>query len=135
METLLSTPTPTELTPQIGNRTEFAEDDRAVLILDVNGLIRTCNKAAAKLMECSTSKLVWQHVSNFLPQLAGIQLIQDDHLNPRLRFLSRVGHRFALEKPNGGHMVSKVFFNDLDNAGRHSVRLIICPDDKRELLS
>jgi len=130
MATLLNTPT--ELASQFGNHTGFSEDDRAVLTLDANGLIRSCNKAAAKLMDCSTSKLVWQHVSNFLPQLADTQLMQDGHLNPRLRFLSRVGHRFALAMPNGGQIASKIFFNDLDNAGRHNVRLIICPDDRRE---
>ena len=133
MATLLNTPT--ELASQFGNRTEFTEDDRAVLTLDANGLIRNCNKAAAKLMKCSTSMLVWQHVSNFLPQLMDTQLMQDGHLNPRLRFLSRVGHRFALAMPNGGHIASRIFFNDLENAGRHNLRLIICPDDRHELSS
>jgi hypothetical protein len=127
--------TPTEIASQFGNHTEFTEDERAVLTLDANGLIRNCNKAAAKLMKCPTSRLVWQHVSNFLPQLANTQLMQDGHLNPRLRFLSRVGHRFALAMPNGGQIASRIFFNDLDNAGRHIVCLIICPDDKLELSS
>lgn len=133
MATLLNTPT--EMASQFGNRNPFPEDDRAVLTLDVNGLIRNCNKAAAKLMECPTSQLVWQHVSNLLPQLADTELMQNGHINPRLRFLSRVGHRFQLAMPGGGHASGRIFFNDLENAGRHNLRLIICPDDRHEFSS
>ncbi|HSI21639.1 MAG TPA: hypothetical protein VK959_01335 [Methylophilaceae bacterium] len=121
--------TSTEPVSEFGNPTAFQEEERAVLNLDVDGLIRSCNKAAAKLMECPTSLLVWQHVSNILPQLAGTKLMQDGHVNPRLRFLSRVGHRFELAMPGGRYMSSRIFFNDLENSGRHNVRLIICLDD------
>lgn len=127
MATLLNTST--ETVTEFGNHTAFQEDERAVLTVDINGLIRSCNKAAAKLMECPTSLLVWQHVSNILPQLGDIQLMQGGHVNPRLRFLSRVGHRFELAMPGGRYMSSRIFFNDLENSGRHNVRLIICLDD------
>jgi hypothetical protein len=133
MATLLNNPT--EVASQLGNHKVFPEDDRAVLTLDVNGLIRNCNKAAAKLMKCPTSQLVWQHVSNLLPQLADTELMQNGHINPRLRFLSRVGHRFQLAMPGGGLASGRIFFNDLENAGRHNLRLIICPDDRHELSS
>lgn len=111
----------------------MAEDEAVVLTVDTNGLIRNCNKAAGKLMGCASSMLVWQPVSNVLPQLAGTSLMQGDHINPRLRFLSRVGHRFELAMPGGGHDSGRIFFNDLENAGRHIVRLIICPDGQHEL--
>jgi hypothetical protein len=130
MATLLNTST--ETAPQFINHPVFQEDERAVLTLDVNGLIRSCNKAAARLMECPISLLVWQHVSNILPQLADVQLILDGHINPRLRFLSRVGHRFELAMPGGRYMSSRIFFNELESSGRHNVRLIICLDDEYE---
>lgn len=133
MATLLNNPT--EVASQLGNHKVFPEDDRAVLTLDVNGLIRNCNKAAAKLMKCPTSQLVWQHVSNLLPQLADTELMQNGHINPRLRFLSRIGHRFQLAMPGGGLASGRIFFSDLENAGRHNLRLIICPDDRHELSS
>jgi hypothetical protein len=112
-----------------------SDDDWAVLTLDANGMIRNCNKAAGKLMECATSKLVWQHVSNLLPQLAETALMQDGHVNPRLRFLSRVGHRFEFATPSGKHGSGRIFFNDLENAGRHNVRIIICPDERPDMPS
>ncbi len=133
MATLLNNPT--EVASQLGNHKVFPEDDRAVLTLDVNGLIRNCNKEAAKLMKCPTSQLVWQHVSNLLPQLADTELMQDGHINPRLRFLSRIGHRFQLAMPGGGLASGRIFFSDLENAGRHHLRLIICPDERHELSS
>jgi hypothetical protein len=111
--------------------TEFTEpttDEPAVFTLDANGLIRNCNKAAGQLLGCSSSLLVWQHVSNILPQLSGTTLMLDGHVNPRLRFLSRIGHHFQLAIPGGKRDSGRIFINDLENAGRHIVRLIVYPD-------
>jgi nitrogen-specific signal transduction histidine kinase len=108
-------------------------DEPAVFTLDANGLIRTCNKAAGQLLGCPSSTLVWQHVSNILPQLSGTTLMQDGHINPRLRFLSRIGHRFQLTIPDGKHDSGRIFINDLENSGRHIVRLIVYPDGRPTL--
>ena len=109
-------------------RSSEAEEEPAVLTVDVNGLIRNCNKAAGKLMGCASSRLVWQHVSSVLPLLSETALMQNGHINPRLRFLSRIGHHFQLAMPSGRNESGQIFFNDLESAGRHIVRLIIYPD-------
>lgn len=100
----------------------------AIFTLDVNGLIRNCNKAASQLLGCSSSTLVWKHVSSVLPQLTATSLMQDGHVNPRLRFLARIGHHFQLAIADGKCDSGCIFINDLENAGRHTVQLIICPD-------
>jgi hypothetical protein len=130
MRTLLKTPSGTG--PTHTGKKLSEENEPAVLTVDANGLIRNCNKAAGKIMGCECSKLVWQHVSNVLPQLSETELMQGDHINPRLRFLSRVGHRFQLAIPGGRQECGRIFFNDLENAGRHIIRLIIYPEGQHE---
>lgn len=103
------------------------EDGMIVLTLNDNGWISSCNKAAGKLLGCATSQLNWQHISMFLPQLAQTSLMLDGKINPRLRFLSRIGHRFEVVSPSGTHFFSRLFFNDLEKPGRHSLCLIIRP--------
>ena len=132
MDTLLQPPADTRHTKIEHLRSEPTEslpgDEPAVFTLDTNGLIRNCNKAAGQLLGCSSSTLVWQPVSNILPQLTDTALMQDGHINPRLRFLSRIGHRFQLVIPGGKQDLGRIFINDLENAGRHIVRLIVYPD-------
>ena len=132
MDTLLQPPTDIRQTNTEHDRVDqpesIASNEPAVFTLDSNGLIRNCNKAAGQLMGCASSKLVWQPVSNILPQLTGTTLMQDGHINPRLRFLSRIGHRFQLMISGGKQDLGRIYLNDLENAGRHTVRLIVYPD-------
>lgn len=127
MATLLTTPVGPD-TVHIEHTETAALDEPAVFTLDDNGMIRNCNKAATRLLGCSGSQLAWQHVSCILPQLSATTLMQDGHINPRLRFLSRIGHRFQLAIPDGNRRSGRIFLNDLDNAGRRIVRLIVYPD-------
>jgi len=132
MDTLLQSPIDTRHTKieqvSVDQTESLPGDEPAVFTLDTNGLIRNCNKAAGQLLGCTSSTLVWQPVSNILPQLAETALMQDGHINPRLRFLSRVGHRFKLVISGGKQILGRIFLNDLENAGRHTVRLIVYPD-------
>jgi PAS domain-containing protein len=132
MDTLLQSPIDTRHTKieqlSVDQTESLPGDEPAVFTLDTNGLIRNCNKAAVQLLGCNSSTLVWQPVSNILPQLAETALMQDGHINPRLRFLSRVGHRFRLVISGGKQIMGRIFLNDLENAGRHTVRLIVYPD-------
>lgn len=99
----------------------------AVLTLYDNGMIRDCNKAGGKLLGCSPTELTWQHISRFLPQLKEIVLVRNSHLNPYLRFLSRVGHHFEVIGLDGAHFAGELFFSEMENLGRHLLRIIICP--------
>ena len=47
-----------------------SEEITAVITLYDNGTICECNQAAGELLGCPPSKLTWQHISTFLPQLA-----------------------------------------------------------------
>jgi hypothetical protein len=132
MVTLLQPPTETRnnrMEPlRLDDLESLQRDEPAEFILDTHGIIRHCNKAAGRLLDCSSSKLVWQPVSNILPQLADTALMQDGQINPRLRFLSRIGHRFRLAIPGGKQGFGRIYINDLEYAGRHTVRLIVYPD-------
>ncbi len=105
----------------------FSEEGMVVLMLNDNGLILNCNTVAEKLLGCMTSQLLWQHVSRFLPQLADTALMLNGKINPRLRFLSRIGHLFELASPNGASFPSRLFFNEVEISGLHNLCLVICP--------
>jgi nitrogen fixation/metabolism regulation signal transduction histidine kinase len=72
--------------------TSISEKEAAVLTFYDNGMIRNCNQAAEKLLDCSTSELTGQSISGIFPELEKIMLIHGKWVNSCLRFLSRIGH-------------------------------------------
>jgi hypothetical protein len=105
----------------------YSEEITAVLTLYNNGTICECNKAAGELLGCAPCKLTWQHISRFLPQLAENTLMQGERVNPNLRFLSHIGYGFEMIGFGGAHFACALFFNEVENLGRHYLRLIIRP--------
>lgn len=103
------------------------EDEVAVLMLNYNGMIRDCNNACRTLLGCVSSRLIWRHVSMLLPQLTEVALTVGGHINPRLRFLSRIGHLFEVVSPGGERFFSRLFFNEVGGPGRQNLRVIISP--------
>ncbi len=104
-----------------------SEEITAVITLYDNGTICECNQAAGELLGCAPSKLTWQHISTFLPQLAENALMLGEKINPNLRFLSRIGYGFEMIGFGGVHFVCALFFNEVENFGRHCLRIIIRP--------
>jgi hypothetical protein len=104
-----------------------SEKETAVLTLYDNGTIRECNQAAAELLGCAPANLTWQHISTIMPQLAESALMQGERVNPNLRFLSHIGYGFEVIGLSGVHFVCALFFNEVENFGRHCLRLIIRP--------
>jgi len=105
----------------------YGEEDMALLTLHNNGLIKDCNNSCVKLLGCEFDKLRLQHISNFFPQLAQIALVDKKSTNTNLRFLSRVGHYFETVNMNGKHFSCRLFFNDIEEFGRHYLRVIVRP--------
>jgi predicted glutamine amidotransferase len=104
-----------------------SEQQTAELMLYHNGTIRECTQAAAELLDCSPSKLIWQHISTIMPQLGETTLMQGERVSPNLRFLSHIGYGFEVIGVNGVHFSCALFFNEVENFGRHCLRLIIRP--------
>ncbi len=105
----------------------YRDDEQVVLILDENGWIQGCNRAAAKLLGCPSTSLIWQHISKLLPELRETVLIQGGRVNSKLRYLTRVGHRFRLTSPDGNELNCRIFVNDLEGSGHHHLCLILQP--------
>lgn len=103
------------------------EEQTAVLMICDNGIIFDCNSAAGDLLDCAPSRLVWQHISTILPQLADMALMRGASINPNLRFLSRLGYAFETVGMSGAHFASTVFFNEIENLGSHFLRIILRP--------
>lgn len=123
------------LKPLDVNNPAFTEEGMLVLMLNESGRIMNCNAVAGKLLGCTTSQLLWQPVSKFLPKLSGTVLMQNGQINPRLRFLSRIGHLFEVMSPDGEVFPSRVFFNEVENYGRQNLCLVICPEARADLSS
>ena len=99
------------------------QDDPAVLTLNDRGMICDCNRSGEALFRYRRSEMVWQHVSILLPQLADMELVQNGAPNSRLRYLSRIGHRFQAVARDGNCFASELFLNLLDN--NRSRRLLL----------
>lgn len=105
----------------------LAKNKEAVLTLLENGMILNCNQAGASLLGCDSSKLTWQPISRLLPQLADLALLVDKKINPYLKFLSVVGHRYEVRAMNGTHFACELFFSEVEEFGRHCLRIVMQP--------
>ena len=104
-----------------------SEEITAVLTLDDSGRICDCNSAAAQLLDCAPGKVAWKHISIIVPQFAETALVQGGIINPNLRFLSHIGYQFDLVGLSGVHIACALFFNEVEDFGRHCLRMIIRP--------
>lgn len=112
---------------EISTRQDMIDDGMAILILNDNGLIQHCNRRICVLIGRQPSSLIWEHVSAVIPQLGEITLINNEQINPRLRFLARIGHRFELVGQHGIRFKCELFLNYKEYQGRHSLQVIIHP--------
>lgn len=103
------------------------EENTVILTLNDSGIICECNRAGCRLLGCTRNALAWQHVSRLLPQLQNTVLLKNAHLNPYLKFLSRVGHPFEVVTLNGLHFYAELFFSEIENLGRQTLQVIIAP--------
>jgi hypothetical protein len=110
-------------------------EGRLVLTLHLNGMITECNKAGGRLLDCLPSELVWRHISQLLPQLKNVALMQGQNLSPYLRFLSRVGYQFEVISLKGAHLLGKAFFCEIGSMDHRFLRVIICPLSQESMVS
>jgi hypothetical protein len=113
----------------------FTEEGMVVLMLNESGFILNCNTVAGKLLGGMTSQLLWQPITKFLPQLVNTALMLNGKINPRLRFLSRIGHLFEVTSADGESFKSRVFFNEVENYGQQNLCLVILPEAREALPS
>lgn len=99
----------------------------AELMLTDNGIIHECNQTCEKLFGYLSREILRKHISMVLPQLAGIALMRGGKINPRLHFLTHIGHHFEAIGLGGIHFASQLFITEVDNLGKHSLRLIVSP--------
>lgn len=101
--------------------------DSVVLMLNNKGMIRECSKTSRQVLGYPSSRLIWHHISMLLPQLENIQLTDGKRINPRLQFLSHIGHRFEVICPDGQHMESEMYINNVETSGNDYLRVILRP--------
>jgi PAS domain-containing protein len=97
------------------------------LILNELGMICDWNSQFRDWLGYRRSDLVFRHISVLLPKLAEIKLMCGKQINPRLRFLFRVGHRFQLVGFGGKYLEGTLFINEMENRGRRYLRTTIFP--------
>lgn len=110
------------------------EETLVILTLNSQGIIRGCNRAGERLFGWAPGKLVWQHISTLLPQLADIALMRNGEVNPRLKFLTHIGCVFELVRWDGARLAGRIFINNLESSGHDLLRMIIRPAEDYEWL-
>ena len=107
----------------------IALEDMAILTLDSDGMICHCNQSVCQLLNCTPNRVIWKKINMILPQLENIKLMQEEGVNPNLRFLSRIGHHFEVMALDGRRFKSMLYFKYVEDSGKHCLRLIIKPVD------
>jgi hypothetical protein len=97
------------------------------LMLDERGLIRDCCVSSEETFGYSLRTLVSQHVSVVLPQLSGIELVQDGQLNSRFEDLCHGGHCFSAHTREGEIFSSELSLVSQELAGHRGLKLFVLP--------
>lgn len=106
-----------------------AFDNKMELTLNELGMICGCNIATGDLFGYRHGQSAWGHISELVPELASIKLMYNGHINPRLRFLSHIGHRFQLLSLGGKLFDVKFFIREIESQGRRYLSAMIFPFD------
>jgi len=85
----------------------------ATIDLNNDGLIQGCSLACEKMFGYPQSDLLGLHVSILLPKLDGMELVVNNAINPRLRYLSYCAVPFLARHRDGRSFAGEVFFNRL----------------------
>lgn len=104
-----------------------AFDNKIELTLSEQGMICGCNIPTGDLFGYRRDASAWGHISELMPELASIKLMRDGQINPRLRFLSHIGHRFQLISFGGKLFDVKFFIRAIENQGQRYLRAMIFP--------
>ena len=104
-----------------------AFDKKIELTLNEQGMVCDCTIPIGDLFGYRRGAPVWGHISVLMPELAAIKLMRDGQINPRLRFLSHIGHRFQLLSFGGKLFDVKFFIRDIENNSRRYLRAMIFP--------
>jgi len=107
----------------------------ATLALLENGIILNSNEAGGVLLGCEPDDLKWQPVSRLFPMLKEISLMLDGKINPYLKFLSTVGHRFEAVGMNEVGFRCELFFFVVEDSNRSCLQISMQPVRRQATLS
>ena len=99
----------------------------ATLTLLENGMILSSNDAGGMLLGCDPNVLKWQHISRLVPMLKEISLMLDGKINPYLKFLSTVGHRFEAVGMNKVGFRCELFFPNAEDSSKSCLQITMQP--------
>jgi PAS domain S-box-containing protein len=99
------------------------------LSLDERGIIQACNKSVEKLFGYSQCELVWQHISYLFPQLLEVTLIQENQLNPLLKYICHCDHIFEAINKQSDIVICNLNFFRIEHEGVPTLKLIVRPVD------
>lgn len=94
------------------------------LILDKWGVIVDCSEDGEMFFGYGRKELARQHVSRVLPQLAGLELLENGEPAPYFSFLCHIGHAFEVKPRAGAAFLSRLSLVCLTHAGQTNLRLI-----------
>ena len=112
-----------------------SKNNLATLTLLENGMILSSNEAGGTLLGCEPDDLKWQHVSRLLPMLKEVSLMLDGEINPYLKFLSTVGHRFEAVGMNKVGFRCELFFLNAEDSNRSCLQIAMQPIRPQTTLS
>lgn len=103
--------------------------DAPAFLMNVQGIIRSCNKSAERRFGYPQSELLWRHISCLFPQFADVELVMQDHLNPLLNYLCRCDHVFDVIDKNGETVGCNLTFFSVEREGMQLLRLVVRSSD------
>lgn len=109
----------TNLSPAMDNRPGMA-----TVALSDDGLIQGCCPACEKIFGYRQTELLGRHVSVLLPKLEGVELVKQNEINPRLKYLCHCAIPFLAKRRDGRNFAGEVFFNRL-NRGETGLQIIV----------
>jgi PAS domain S-box-containing protein len=101
--------------------------EAAAFLMDVQGIIQSCNESAERISGYAQHELLWQHISCLFPQFVDVQFVMADQLNPLLNYLCHCEHMFEARNKQGETMLCNLCFFKIKCDGVPLLRLILRP--------
>ena len=100
------------------------------VVIDENGHIENIDDPGNDLLGPKSDTSKFHHISVLIPTLSKFQLFRKGEINPRLRFLTRIGQTFEVNKSSGGCLLCRLCLNVIERSGKRLVRIILRPENR-----
>lgn len=105
----------------------FTENEFGIIVIDIEGQILDYNQHASNILGTVGNEILFHSISEYVPELSKVKLIDSNDVSDQLSALARFGHIFELKSIQDHHFSAHLNFYFRTVHGFRVIYLIIDP--------